>query len=325
MSYFDQTIAWTVAVLAGLCCGCSALQSSETLENNSATAGSDPLPALISAEELKRVLDSDQANVRLLECSTALDKYQKGHIPGAIYVHWLDDMISAQNQDLYSNPIPKQLAASMSRKGIGNQDRIIIYDRIASRLATRLYWTLKVYGHKQVQILDGGFQAWQAKYELSDKNVDYPPSEFHVATPREELLAEIDFVKTHLSDANTRFVDGRPDAQYTGEKPGKVYHTGKLHAKKGHIPAAVNVFWKDNFNPDGTFKSIPELKELYANADVRPDQCVVTYCNEGLHAAPPWFVLTQLLDYKDVRLYDNSMAEWANGDNPVETDTKGDP
>ena len=67
-----------------------------------------------------------------------------------------------------------------------------------------------------------------------------------------------------------------------------------------------------------------KLKKLYANAGIRSDQSVITYCNEGLHAAPPWFVLTELLGHKDVRLYDNSMAEWANGDNPVETKTDDD-
>ena len=289
-----------------------------------AAKSSDLHSALIDVEQLKQILDSDHDDVRLIEASTDLKKYRAGHIPGAIYVHWLDDMISPQRQDLFSNPTAEQLAALMGRKGIGNQDRIIIYDRFSSRLSTRLYWTLKFYGHNQVQVLNGGFQAWRAKYELSDKTPSYPDTQFSIAASHPELSADRDFVKSHLDDPNTRFIDGRPEKQYTGQQPGKVYHTGKPHAKKGHIPGAVHVFWKDNFNPDGTFKSAPELKKLYANAGIRHDQSVITYCNEGLHAAPPWFVLTELLGHKDVRLYDNSMAEWANGDNPVETKTDDD-
>ena len=76
--------------------------------------------------------------------------------------------------------------------------------------------------------------------------------------------------------------------------------------------------WASNFNEDGTFKSSEELKAIYQDVGVLPDQCVITYCNEGLHAAPPWFVLTQLLDFKDVRLYDSSMAEWAKSEYPLE-------
>jgi thiosulfate/3-mercaptopyruvate sulfurtransferase len=123
----------------------------------------------------------------------------------------------------------------------------------------------------------------------------------------------------HLHDTNVKLIDGRPADQFSGEQPGTVFHTGKEHKHRGHIPGAVNVFWKDNFNPDGTFKSKQELKKLYANAGVAADQCVVTYCNEGLHAAPPWFVLTEILGYDDVRVYDDSMSEWGNSDQPTET------
>ena len=324
MPHFYQAIAWTILALVGLGCSVNVPQSSHAHEENSAKNRSESDSVLISVEELKKILDSDHDDVRIIEASTDLKKYQKGHIPGAVYVHWLDDMISSQRPDLYSNPTSEQLADLMSQKGISNQHRIIIYDRFASRLSTRLYWTLKCYDHKQVQILNGGYQMWQSKYELSDKTPDYPTTKFLASPPRPELLAGFDFVKSHLNDPKVTFIDGRPKDQYTGKQPGKVYHTGKPHANKGHIPAAANVFWKDNFNPDGTFKSVPELKKLYADAGVQPDKCVVTYCNEGLHAAPPWFVLTELLSHKDVRLYDNSMGEWANADNPVETKTNSD-
>lgn len=321
MPYFYQTLAWIIVALVGLGCSSPVQQTSQAKEENSAVDNSSVDSVLIRPEQLKAVLDSDPDSVRLIEASTDLKKYESGHLPGAIFVHWLDDMISPQRREIYSNLNADQLSKLMSRKGIGNQHRIIIYDRFASRLSTRLLWTLKSHGHQQVQILDGGFQAWRSKYDLSKEKPTYAATEFSVQ-PQPELLAEMDFVKNHLEDANTKFVDGRPPAQYSGAKPGKVYHTGKAHAKKGHIPAAVNVFWKDNFNRDGTFKSVPELRKLYTDAGIQPDQCVVTYCNEGLHAAPPWFVLTELLGYKDVRLYDNSMAEWANSDSPVETKTK---
>lgn len=324
MPSFHQPIAWTVLFLLGAGLGANTSRTIQAQEQNAAANGSIVYSPLIDVDQLKLILDTDHDDVRLIEASTNLAKYQAGHIPKSIYVHWLDDMTNPRQRELFSKPTSKQLASMLSEKGIGNQHRIIVYDRFANRLSTRLHWTLKLYGHKHVQVLNGGFQAWRAKYGVSKKTPDYPVTKFQVTASRPQLLANFDFVKSRLDDQNTRFIDGRPKKQYTGQQPGKVYHTGKQHAKKGHIPGAAHVLWKDNFNADGTFKSVSELRKLYADAGVRSNQTVVTYCNEGLHAAPPWFVLNELLGHKDVRLYDNSMAEWANGDNPVEAETHRD-
>jgi len=174
-------------------------------------------------------------------------------------------------------------------------------------------------GHDRVHVLDGGFNVWKAKFELSQENTVPAPSQFKVTKPKDSMIADMGLVKEKLNAPNCCLVDGRPEEQFSGEKPGVVFHTGKQHSRKGHIPGAKNVFWKDNFNPDGTFKSVAELKTLYREAGVLPDHDVITYCNEGLHAAPPWFILTEMLDYKNVRLYDSSMAEWAESDQPMAT------
>ena len=80
---------------------------------------------------------------------------------------------------------------------------------------------------------------------------------------------------------------------------GVVFHTKVPHKRKGHIKGAVNAFWKNNFNEDGTFKNITELRRYYQGKGITEDKIIVTYCNEGLHATPAWFVLTQLLGYKN--------------------------
>ena len=188
---------------------------------------------------------------------------------------------------------------------------------IRDSLSTRLYWTLKYYGHEQVQILDGGINAWAAGFKLSNVVRKATASNYKVTVTDDNILAEMKLVEEKFQDPKARLVDGRPPEQYSGKVAGRIFHTGQEHARKGHIPGAVNVFWQDNFNKDGTFKSAEELAALYKKAGVLPDQCVITYCNEGLHAAPPWFVLTQMLDFKDVRLYDSSMAEWSESDNPL--------
>jgi len=280
-------------------------------------ASDESIAALITVQELDKLLKSNEAGVKLVEPGKELSDFNIGHVPTAQFIHWVDDMTDSEETSKYKNPGAKQFGELMSRLGISNSDRIIIYDRMNSRLSTRLFWTLKYFGHEKVQILDGGFESWKTKFALSPKTTKPTASTYTIAATKDEILAQMDFIKEKLKDPSTRLIDGRPPAQYTGEQAGKVFHTHQEHPRKGHIPGAISIFWKDNFKDDGTFKSAEELKTLYKDAGILPDNCVITYCNEGLHAAPPWFVLTQILDYDTVRLYDHSMAEWANSDQPM--------
>ncbi len=172
---------------------------------------------------------------------------------------------------------------------------------------------MKVYRHADVRILDGGKAAWQN----SGRDYVASVSEFEASTyPRpsanQDLLTHKPDIETRLTDPAFVLVDGRPSAQFTGESPGRTFHQGIKHRYPGHIYGAKSVPWTENFNPDGTFKSSAELQHIYASHGISANKTAVTYCNEGLHAASPWFVLKELLGYPDVRLYDASMAEWAN-------------
>jgi len=257
---------------------------------DSNTADAKTLAPLISAAELSELLKSDTTGLRVLEPGINSDAHAGGHLPSAQFVHWVDDMTNSKDVVSYRNPAAAEFVSLMSRLGIESDDRIVIYDRLSSRLSTRLYWTLRYFGHANVQVLNGGFEAWNRSFELSTDNPEVAESQYKMAVTNDQLLAEMKFVSERLNDPKARLIDGR----------------------------AVNVVWASNFNEDGTFKSSEKLKALYQDVGVLPDQCVITYCNEGLHAAPPWFVLTQLLDFKDVRLYDSSMAEWAKSEYPLE-------
>ncbi len=292
--------------------------------NDGATkAGMSPL---ITAEQLKALIAKGTTGVKILEPAKFSVTFTESHLPGAHFLHWVDDITDQAQFEQYNNVKAEPFAKLMSRHGVRNDDRIIIYDRMNSRLSTRLFWTLKYYGHQQVQILDGGYELWKLKsFPLSD---DYPAaskSEYKVAAVNKNLLAEMELVKTQLEAPNSRMIDGRLAKQFSGDKLGKVFHTQKHHPRRGHIPGAINIFWADNFNQDGTFKTKQQLRELYANANIKPENDVITYCNEGLHAAPAWFVLTQLLDYHNVRIYDSSMAEWAKTELPMKIDAPAKP
>lgn len=303
----------------------STQQSTQELpEQKQETATQSSLSPLITAAELKALIDSGEPSLRVLEPAVKIDDFLRGHVPKAQYLHWVTDMTDPDNREQYNNLSSAQFAKLMNGLKLNNQNRIVIYDRLSSRLSTRLYWTLKYFGHGKVQILDGGHQAWIAQYRESDQieHNTVENSKYKVREANSEILAQMAFVEKHLNDPKTKFVDGRPVDQFRGDVEGQIFHTKKAHPRNGHIPKAINVFWKDNFDKDGKFKSQAQLRELYQNAGIQPDQCVVTYCNEGLHAAPPWFVLTQLLGYKNVKLYDSSMAEWARSKNPMATSKK---
>jgi len=283
---------------------------------------SSEISPLISAEELAELIKAKTDGLRILEPGRKSADFVGGHIAAAGFVHWVDDMTDPEDAASYKNPNAEHFVELMSRLGINSSDRIVIYDRLSSRLSTRLYWTLKYFGHEKVQVLNGGIQAWESSYELSKDKIEFSRSEYEVGEIQSQILAEMELVQEHLKNSSACLIDGRPPKQFSGEIAGRVFHTDKEHSRKGHIPGAVNVFWKNNFNDDGSFKSVDELTKLYEEAGVLGDQCVITYCNEGLHAAPPWFVLTEILGCENVRLYDSSMAEWAKSDEPMTKNKK---
>lgn len=275
------------------------------------------LSPLISVDELAKL--KDDASVRIIEVGQGMKSYQNGHIPGAVFADWVSD-ITNPNQSARYNVIELEAAEKLlSRLGIQQDTRVVVYDSLANRISTRMYWTLKYYGHDQVQVLDGGKGCWEASQELSAEVPNVKPTDYKVSTTNEQYSATMEYISEHLNDDDVALIDGRPGPQYTGEKPGIVFHTGTPHKSRGHIPSAINIFWKDNLKEDGTFKSPEALLKLYKDRGIVADKTVVTYCNEGLHAAMPWFVLRELLDYDDVRLYDDSMSEWGNVDKPTET------
>jgi thiosulfate/3-mercaptopyruvate sulfurtransferase len=247
----------------------------------------------------------------------AKDDFDSGHIPGAIYVNWIDDITDPSKPERYNIINKRRMEALLSRLGVANNSCIVIYDDLASRLSSRMFWSLRYYGHEDVHILDGGKAAWASMNELTAKSTKVARTNYSIENVNDNYVSSMKFIADHLRSPAVKLVDGRPPAQFSGEDVGRVYHTGTAHKKRGHIPGAVNVFWKENFNSDGTFKSRQELAELYAS--VVDAKTVVTYCNEGLHATPPWFVLVELLGRSDVRVYDDSMSEWANSAERTET------
>lgn len=273
--------------------------------------------ALISIPQLaQRIADGE--TFRLIEVGAKRKLFDQGHIETAQYVDWIRDITDPEKHQLYNVAKQDAIEKLLSRLGVENDMTLVIYDRFNRRLATRMFWTLKVWGHQNVQVLDGGIALWKKQYSFTQEVEKVTPTTYKVTKPNRQLLSSQDSVLNSVKTANGLLVDGRPVEQFTGEKPGVVFHTGKAHKKRGHIPGAANIPWKANLNPDGTFKSAQELRKMYAEKGIVPGNSVITYCNEGLHAALPWFVLDEILEFDEVSIYDDSMAEWGNSERPVE-------
>jgi thiosulfate/3-mercaptopyruvate sulfurtransferase len=234
----------------------------------------------------------------------AFEEYVEGHIAGAVYVDWTRDIVDLDDPVEAQVASAEKFAQALGRLGIGDEHLVVAYDSQPSALATRLWWALTYYGHRRVAVLNGGLEKWQRdKLPLSNEVPSYLPAIF---TPKvqPDLLATAEDVLAVLHQPETQLVDARDVAQYTGQ-------VSRNHGREGHIPGAINVPREWLFAPDGLFRSEEELRAIFAEADVRPEKRVITYCNGGVAATAVLFGLA-LAGYPTLTAYDGSWNEWGS-------------
>lgn len=261
-------------------------------------------------------------NVRLLEVGWDTSEFESGHIPNTVTGWGFSDIQQGDNRTL---PSKTQIEDMLSKAGINNDDTVVVYGGLNNLIAVMGFWLLKIYGHKDVRLLDGGRQKWtEENRPLSAELPAVKTTQYLALSPNLNLRADKDFITSALGKVDFVFVDARPENMYTGE-----ITAGMLHG--GHIPSAINVpagrifdsageflgFQTPTTNSDGTFKSIDELKALFAEKGISQDKNIVTYCVRGGLSTHMWFALTQLLGYSNVREYDLSWAEWGNLENAL--------
>jgi thiosulfate/3-mercaptopyruvate sulfurtransferase len=242
----------------------------------------------------------------------AREDYEKGHIPGAVFVDWTRDIVDLDD------PIPAQVAGPdkiahvLAEAGVGDDTLVIAYDNHpASQFATRMWWVLRYYGHDNVRVLNGGLKRWIAEGRtLTSEEPDVASKRF---TPRlrPELRRSGEEVLQAIGSNGTCLVDARDEGQYTG-----AIRRGK---QGGHIPGAIHLPREALIGPDGTFAPSESLAEVIDGAGLREDCEVVAYCNGGVAATTVLFALS-MLGRENWANYDGSWNEWGNRDDlPVET------
>src|SRR5256886_7166367 len=271
-------------------------------------------PVLVTTDWLAQHLDD--AGVVVAEVDENPDVYDEGHIPGAVKLHWRDDLQDPVERDLVEKADFERLMGAL---GIGNDTTLVVYGDTNNWFAAYAYWYLKIYGHEDVRILDGGRQKWADEgREFTTDAPQREQSEYSAAERDESIRTYRDSVKEGIGEQSKALVDVRSPQEYTGELIAPPGYEQEGAQRAGHIPTAASIPWATAVRDDGTFKSPDELRELYEGKGVTPEKEATAYCRIGEPSAHTRVVLRELLGYEQVKNYDGSWTEWGNlGDVPV--------
>jgi len=241
--------------------------------------------------------------------------YEQDHIPGALYADLETDLSAPITEHGGRHPLPdtRDFAAFIGKLGIDQDTRVVAYDDQGGAFATRLWWLLRYHGHKKTYILDGGYSKWkELGYPISDAKPSVIVPKTFVPELQPDLLVSVKDVRERLGNPHTVLIDSREPRRYRGEEE-------PIDKKAGHIPGARNLFWKENLNSEGLWKSPEEQQERFTAAGLDPEseQEIIVYCGSGVTACPNVLALEQA-GYRNVKLYAGSWSDWISyEDNPV--------
>ncbi|OMF18848.1 sulfurtransferase [Paenibacillus sp. FSL H8-0548] len=236
--------------------------------------------------------------------------YEVSHIPGAVYLDLEKDLSAPIEEHGGRHPLPDifDLTVTLSRVGISNETRVIAYDDQGGAMASRLWWLLKYLGHEQVFVLDEGYTTWvNTGFPVSSEQRVLIPAKF-LANVQHTMLVEMGEVKELIGDERVTLIDSREAPRYRGE-------VEPLDKVAGHIPGAINRFWKDGLAESGAWKDATSQAERFA--DLNRDGELIVYCGSGVTATPNVIAL-QEAGFNKVRLYAGSWSDWISySENPV--------
>jgi thiosulfate/3-mercaptopyruvate sulfurtransferase len=252
----------------------------------------------------------ENPEVRIVESDEDALLYETGHIPGAVKVDWFTVLQHPINRDFLSR---EQFEDLCSRLGIGNDTTVVFYGDKSNWFACYALWLFEYYGHTNLKIMNGGRVKWEQEGRPMNREVpSYPKAEYTARPRNDSIRAFRDDVFDQIK-ASRPLVDVRSPKEYSGELIHMPNYPQEGATRGGHIPGAVSIPWSQAVNEtDSTFKTPEELRTLYQEKGIQPDEEVVAYCRIGERSSLTWFVLKYLLGYPDVKNYDGSWTEWGN-------------
>jgi thiosulfate/3-mercaptopyruvate sulfurtransferase len=252
-----------------------------------------------------------QPGIKIVEIDVDTSAYDAGHIHSAVAFNWRTEL---QDQ-LGRNIIDKEAFEKLvGRAGISPHDTVVLYGDNNNWFAANGFWLFKLYGHKDVRLMNGGRAKWlnEADKEVTTERPNPKPAPYKVTQTHPELRALLPDVRQAVEFRACNFVDVRSLDEFTGKviAPSGMTETAQ---RGGHVPGAKCIPWGTPVAPDGTFKSADELRTIYLEQKgVDPNRPTIAYCRIGERSSHTWFVLRYLLGLKDVRNYDGSWTEYGN-------------
>ena len=249
--------------------------------------------------------------VRLVEIDVDTTGYDAGHIPGAVGFNWETELQGQVNRDIISRENFEQL---LSGAGITPDDTVVLYGDNNNWFAAYGFWLFKMYGHKDVRLMDGGRIKWldEDDKELTTDKPTPTPSTYKVTSTDMDLRAHLPLVMEASKSSSFNLVDVRSPDEYTGKiiAPPGMNETAQ---RGGHIPGAKSIPWSLAVKEDATFKSPDALAKLYfEQKGVDKNKDSIAYCRIGERSSHTWFVMKYLLGMPNVKNYDGSWTEYGN-------------
>ncbi len=264
---------------------------------------------IITAKQFKD-LKKNTNNLVVVDASKA-KLYKKAHIKGAVSVPYkILNMEKGSGEVAGLMKSPEYMAKILGEKGISNTDIIVVYDEGSQKYSSRVYWILKYLGAENVKLLHKDNKAWRkARIPLTSSPTKLDAKTFEINLNK-DVFADLEYIE---SNPDIVFIDARGVKEYTGtgEKKKTLY-------SKGHLPGAINLFFKDVANENKAFKSEEELAGLVKGLGLAPDNNYVVYCKTGIKAAVVYNALKNVLGYPNVRLYDGAYLEWEKRGKTIE-------
>ncbi len=243
-------------------------------------------------------------------------EFEAAHIPGAVFFD-IDDIADSDSELPHMIPAPEKFSSKLRKLGLGDGNRIVVYDGSGIRSAARAWWMIRLFGHEDVAILDGGFAKWKAE-ERPVSDLPSHPAERHFTSRINSLMVkDKDQVLRNIDSKRAQVLDARSKGRFDGAEP-----EPREGLRSGHIPASLNLPFNELITSEGTLKSGEEIRSAIEGAGIDMKKPVITSCGSGITACVLAFGL-HMIGHRDTAVYDGSWTEWGLDESlPLESGSK---